>query len=271
LVRFATVLYMDTKEIIKKSGLDETETSVYSALLELGPSTVTEITKRAGITRTLGYSVLQKLGWQGLINQASGHGKKKIFSAEHPNRLKQLIKNKQNQWERNLKDIEESLPELVNIYKVAEKPTIRFQQGAEGLKNIYNETLESKSEILSILDIAGWEQAEYQQFARNYNKERSQRKIMERVLILDNEGGRKWFANYQGSLKYTNNRWIKPEQLPGISDFGGELNVYENKVVMALFKNAPMGVLIESKVLANILRALFEMAWLSGIPIKDKK
>jgi len=42
------------EDIINKLGLEKSEAAIYTALLELGPSTVTEITKKAGITRTRG-------------------------------------------------------------------------------------------------------------------------------------------------------------------------------------------------------------------------
>jgi sugar-specific transcriptional regulator TrmB len=60
------------ENLISQLGLDETEGKVYLALLELGPATVDEITKKAGINRTLGYYALEKLGWYGLVDRATG-------------------------------------------------------------------------------------------------------------------------------------------------------------------------------------------------------
>lgn len=254
------------EKTIQELGLEETEAKVYLALLELGPSTVSEITKKAAITRTLGYHVLEKLGWYGLVDQVSGKGSKIVFSAEHPQRLVQHIKNKKNQWQRTLEKVEQKLPGLVSLYKFADKPTIRYQEGAEGIKSIFEETLKSESEILSIMDVDGWDVSDFRNWARNYNKERSEKKIHERILLLDTPIARNWLKDYQGSFKYTDYRWIKKEQLKGIDLFGGEVNIYENKVVMALLKNPNrMGVIIESAALASILKSLFELAWVSGV------
>ncbi|NTW15506.1 MAG: hypothetical protein HGA38_04015 [Candidatus Moranbacteria bacterium] len=247
---------------IKELGLEETEAKVYMALLELGPATVSEITKKAGITRTLGYHVLEKLGWYGLVDQVSGKGAKIVFSAEHPQRLVQHIKNRKNQWQRTLEKVEDRLPELVSLYKIADKPTIRYQEGIEGVKGIYLETLESKTEILSIMDAEGWNAQEFRSWARNYNRERGERKIRERILLLDTPVARAWLNDYQGSFKYTEYRWIRKEQLKDIELLGGEINIFENKVVMALLKEPNrMGVIIESDALSNILKALFELTW----------
>ncbi len=250
------------EKTIQELGLEETEAKVYLALLELGPSTVSEITKKAGITRTLGYHVLEKLGWYGLVDQVSGKGAKIVFSAEHPQRLIQHIKNKKNQWQRTLEKVEQKLPDLVSLYKFADKPTIKYQEGIEGVKNIFEETLKSRSEILSIMDVEGWDVPDFRTWARSYNRERSKNKIHERILLLDTPIARSWLEDYQGSFKYTEYRWIKKQQLKGIELFGGEINVYENKVVMALLKEPNrMGILIESSALSNILKALFELTW----------
>lgn len=247
--------------LIKDLGLGENEAKIYEALLELGPSTVTEITKKAGVGRTFGYQILGELSIHGLVSQVLS-GKKIHYTAEHPRRLIQFIQNKRNSWDKRLKEAENRLPDLVSLFKVAEKPVVKYQEGIEGVKSIFGNTLESKSEILSILDVEGWSAKELSQFGKDYNKERSTRKIKERILILDTLAGREWMKYYKGSFKYTNYRWIKPEKLPGISEFGGEINIYENKVVMALLKKPNvMGVMIESLALANILKGLFEMAW----------
>lgn len=258
--------------LIKDLGLEENEAKMYQALLELGPATVSQITKKAGITRTFGYQILEKLSIYGLVNRASGEGAKIHYVAEHPRNLVQFIQNRKNQWERRLKEAEQCLPDLVSLYKVAEKPIVKYQEGIGGVKNIYNLTLESKKEILSILDIEGWDVPELRQFGKEYNRERSKRKVKERILMLDTPQGREWMKNYCGSFKYTNYRWIKPEQLPSIKEFGGEINIYENKVVMALLKKPNlMGVMIESSALANILRGLFELAWTQGVDAKRRR
>ncbi len=256
-------------EQLKNLGLEESEIKVYLALLELGPATVSEITKKAQITRTLGYHVLQKLGWQGLVDQASGKGKKIIYSAEHPQRLLQFVKNKKNQWDNKIKDIEEYLPNLISLYKIADKPVIRYQKGDEGLKNIYIENLESKTEILSILDVDAWDQPDLRQFGKWYIRERVKRKIPERILMLERKSVQEY---YNEPSKLTNYKWISFAQLPGISDLGGEINIFENKVLIAMPKKPNrMSILIESQVLANLMKSMYELAWNVGKPVSKKK
>ena len=176
-------------DLIKNSGLSETEAKVYEALLKLGPSLVSDISRSAGISRTLGYHALEKLALHGMVNRVSGLKTRLRFSANHPRSLYQYVTNRANQWERRREAVEGMLPDLVAQFKVANKPTIKYLEGVPGVKEIYSETLDSKTEILSILDIEGWDTPEFKTWGQEYNRERSRRKIHERVLILDTPSG----------------------------------------------------------------------------------
>ena len=59
---------MIKKNQLIELGFGDKEASVYLVLLELGPSTTTEISRAAGINRTTGYDILESLASEGLIN-----------------------------------------------------------------------------------------------------------------------------------------------------------------------------------------------------------
>lgn len=257
-------------DLLTKIGLDETEVKVYLALLELGPSTVTEITHKAGITRTLGYHTLEKLGWQGLVNQITKNDKIMTYSAEHPQRLLQFGKNKENQIKKSLGEIENHLPNLISLYKKAEKPVIKYKEGLSGVVDIFYDWLEAKSDILVLWDLNAWLNSGIIEHGLKTHRERIKRKKKARILVLDTPASRRWIKDHKISLQYTQYRWVKPEQLPGITDFGGELNIYDNKLnIITLKKPNQLGVIIESGTLANLMRAMFEMAWQMGAPVKN--
>jgi hypothetical protein len=81
-----------------------------------------------------------------------------------------------------------------------------------------------------------------------------------------------WIKANMGADKFTEYRWIKPEDLPaGIKNFSGEINTYENKVMMSLFSNnIPSGIMIESESLAGILKVLHALAWKGAEPVTTK-
>ncbi|MFA6547943.1 MAG: helix-turn-helix domain-containing protein [Candidatus Magasanikbacteria bacterium] len=258
------------QELLKQFDLDEHEAKIYLALLELGPSTVTEVTKKSGVARTLGYLTLDKLGWKGLVTRVQDAGKKIKYVAENPRNFLQYVKNKKHVWENRMEKAETLLPDLMSLYKIEDKPVIRFQEGARAVMNLFEESLNSKTEILAVLDVESWNKPEFWDWAKKYNRERNKRKIKERILILDTPKGREWIKSYRGS-PHTVYRWITREQAKGLLEFGGELNIYENKVVVAMLRKHQMLAIIESAILTNILRSMFNIIWEVAQPVKIKK
>jgi sugar-specific transcriptional regulator TrmB len=143
-------------DTLKKIGLEETEAKVYLALLQIGTAGASEIARQAGVSRTLCYHGLEKLGWFGLVDRTHRRGKIARFTAVSPKYLVQYVKDKKRVWEKREQDIQNELPKLLDLYKVADKPSVRFQEGVEGMKSIYWETLESKETILGILNPKAW-------------------------------------------------------------------------------------------------------------------
>jgi hypothetical protein len=235
-------------EILKSIGFEETEAKVYCPL-QLGPSGASAIARKAGIGHTL-LSCPRKLGW--FTWSIVLLDKKRIQFGQRSQTFKTFVKSKLILGKE--RKIRITIARFL-FFIWWRKTQLDFKKVLRVPKNLL-ETLESKSEILSVLDLQAWYTPEFNLFkwGKEYTRERSKRKISERVLVLDTPEGRDWMKHYQGSSKYTNYRWIKPEQVPTIKDLGGEINIYDNKVMMALFKKPiPIGVMIESTALSNIL------------------
>ncbi len=256
------------EEIFTQLGLDATEAKVYNALLELGPSTVTEITKKARITRTLGYHVLEKLEWYGIVGRAGGEGKKMKYAITHPQSLLQFVRNKKESWEARERQAEHVLPQLVSLFHDAEKPIINYQHGVEGVMSAHEDLFEAKTEVLTISDVSVWRDSEFWDWAKDMQRKRQRRKVKERMLFLDSPPDREFIRQYMEHMPETQCRLIKPEKLKGLADLGGEIHVYDKKVLLAVVKKPNrMGMVIESSVFANIIRALFDLAWESAEPM----
>lgn len=259
------------EEVFVQLGLDETEAKVYNALLDLGPSTVTEITKKARITRTLGYHVLEKLEWYGIAGRAGGTGKKMKYSITHPQSLLQFVKRKKESWEARERQAEHVLPQLVSLFHDAEKPIINYQHGLDGVISAHEDLFEAKTEVLTITDVSVWRDSEFWDWVKEMQRKRHRLKLKERVLFLDSLVDRSFIKQFAEDMPETECRVIKREKLQGLAELGGEIHVYDKKVLLAVVKKPNrMGMVIESSVLANIIRAVFEPAWESAEPISLK-
>ena len=84
---------MEISEKLKEFGLNNKETDVYLACLELGESSVNEIAIKSNIKRTTIYDILESLIKKGLISQTQRGSKRKFF-AEEPEKIKKIIERK---------------------------------------------------------------------------------------------------------------------------------------------------------------------------------
>ncbi len=259
------------EKIFQDVGLDETEAKIYNALMELGPSTVTEITKRARITRTLGYHVLEKLEWYGLVGRAGGEGKKMKYAIEHPENLLQFVKNKKQAWEERIVKAENILPDLLSLYKINDKPTIRYQQGVQGIITAHEDMLETRSEVLTLTDLEVWKDTEYWEWVQEWHNRRDGKNFKERALVIDGPVGREVIKN-QKFAQGIECRLIDKSKAKELTSLGGEIHVYDNKLMIAVMKKPNrMGVIIESEVLVNMIRLIFDLAWENVDPKNTKK
>ncbi|MBI4262719.1 hypothetical protein HY624_04315 [Candidatus Uhrbacteria bacterium] len=245
-------------------GLTENELRVYQALLDLGTARVSTISKRANLNRTTSYDILNRLMLHGLVAPASGVGSRKQYTAEHPVQLTHHL----NRQQRTIELLREKIPELALLYKTIKKPSIKFFEGTEGLKQIFLESLTSKTEILAILDVEAWDVPDLTAWGKNYNHMRAQQKLHERILALETPKTVQWLTHYPTTLKYTKYKFIPQGTFPF---FNAEVNIYENKVLIALpQKPNRMGILIQSEELATIFRTMFELVWRSLPEIKKQ-
>ena len=150
-------------------------------------------------------------------------------------------------------------PDLSVYNDKAAKPKIRFYEGVDGLKQIYEETLllKPKEEMLAygqaelIHNILGDE------WVDDYLARRRGAKIFQRAIVEDSELGREHQKNDKNENRQT--ILIPAEKYP----FKNELNVFANKVSIISFKEL-MGVIIESADVAESQRSIFELAWLGA-------
>ena len=124
---------------LRKLGLTEKEVKVYLAGLELGPNSVQNIAKRAGLTRPTTYEIIKKLKEKGLFVEVKQ--KTKWYSAaQPPERILGILRVQK-------REIEEKEREFVRIVAALET---KYSKKGEGIKLFKGkEGLKALDEILS--------------------------------------------------------------------------------------------------------------------------
>lgn len=247
---------MIKKEQLVDLGFSNKEAGVYLALLELGPSTTTEISRRAGINRTTGYDILESLASDGLINPI-GETKIQKFVAENPGKVISFLENKIKNSQEKLKQAHVLLPELLSVFNVKEKPKVRFYEGTERIKEVFEDTLTAEKEILAYAVGADAFNAVGEEYLRDYFQRRVAKNIKVRVIAPDDVDTLKVTAKDKEEMRES---FIVPKDR---FYFTTETNIYNNKILIMSWKEK-FAVLVESKEIADAQKKIFELAWLGA-------
>jgi len=235
--------------LLERFGLSDKESALYIALLELGQADVAPIAAKANVKRSTAYVLLDALKTKGFVSLQDGVGRQ--YRAEDPRKLLAYEKTKVAQ-------LEKALPGMLGLASSSElKPGTRFFTGVEGIKAVYEESLlqPAGAEMLAIGNAEAVERS-IEGFQSWYIKRRAESGISMRAIIPSTPEGLKVAARDAKELRET--RLLEP------NDFTEpvEVNIYGNKVSAVSFvENELIGVIIESKVLANVHRQMFELLW----------
>ncbi|MFH1142762.1 MAG: helix-turn-helix domain-containing protein [Candidatus Uhrbacteria bacterium] len=248
---------MDIKEALKKLGLDQKQTAVYLAALELGEAAMTELAKKAEQKRPTTYLAVEELQTQGLLSETK-KGRRKVYSPVHPRRLVEIMRSREQQ-------ISDALPELLAIYNTPKsKPKIQVFEGLEGIKSLYRElyqSLSKKEEALwftridTIREHIPEAETEYIKMLKRLDNPKI------RELNYGNKEGKQWLKESK-SFRGKNHQI---RILPTDFEFGASDNlIFGNKLVTFSLKGDVFVIVIESEEIVKTYRALFEWAWLQG-------
>jgi len=236
--------------------LTETEGKIYMSLLELGGAYVSVVARHSKLPRVNCYHTLENLikkGFVSFVNKDRG----RYYSAEPPQKIVNILEEK-TKYARKI------LPELLSITNaLALKPKIKYFEGIEGVKNILEDTLTAKKELLGYSNLKG-EAELFGDYIQAYAQQKMQNNIKTRIICPSSEESFSYVKNYYPKnfppelieILFVNHRefW-----------FENEIVIYNDKVaVISLNKDEIIGMIFESPVYAKSQRAIFNLAWLGA-------
>lgn len=233
------------KEYIRKTGLTENEAKIYMMLLEHGPSQAGLISSKSGLHRRVVYDTAEMLIKKGLIGYIRKNNKK-LFQASSPQRILEIIKEKEN-------SIQDILPQMLQFYQqTKEKEETNFYKGKNGLKTVFEEQLElpKKSEVLIIspfplaYDILPF-------YFKWYDKRRVEKKIKSKIIFHKTTNG-KLPKIPLSEIKFLPEKYSSPMAI----------NIYGDRVAIIMWsKENPLAIVIKQKEIAEGYRKYFELLW----------
>lgn len=240
------------EKILGKIGLSEKEIKIYLACLKLGPASVRRIAEDAEINRGTAYDILRGLINLGLVSYYH-QDKKQYFIAEDPKKLKDTIKQRQQQLEETNEEIDKVIPELRSIFnKAGTKPVVKYYEGYSGIKLILEDVIGTVKDISEkeyyVYSSSTIKEYLYNTYP-NFSKDRIAAKIKVKVISIGSGGEtrgldeRKWLTKKESAPTY--------------------ILIYAGKVAMISVdtNDSPIGVMIEDNNIFLTQKMTFEFIW----------
>ncbi len=239
-------------------GLAAKEARVYLASLELGPASAQEIAEKAEVNRATTYVCIEALIGRGLMSSVERHTKR-LFVAEPPERLRQIVKREEERAEDVRSAFEKILPELAVLLRGApERPRVRFYEGMEGLEAMRSDFFSGpkKHELLILSAADDYHRLVGMARRLPHAKRLEQTRGSERCIFTSARS----LEELRKSLPLVDNieRYRVPEKKYPLA---GEVAIYGTKIAMLSYRGKVMGVLVESPYLAQTIASLFNLAW----------
>ncbi len=242
--------------IIKSAGLTGAQAEILNFLFENGQCRASFIARKINRPRGVIYSVLGELEKMSLVKRKDPEKEVSVFIPEHPGKLEELFKEKEEQLKQSKKSFEGALPNLISVYNLASnKPGVRFFEGFEGFKTVLFDTLKSRTEIYTFVDSESVRrQEEIKAINEEYVKKRKKTEIKKKLIVP--ETAKKYFS--EPKTEFTEIRFLKKKFYP----FDSSLQIYDNKVsFQTLGEENTISVLIEDKNIYKMHKLLFEYIW----------
>ena len=251
------------EDILGQLGFGVKETSLYKTLLTTGGSKAGELARLTGINRTTVYDLLGNLLEKGIVSK-SKQGASTYFVPQDPAQLLRYIDREieetQVRLEKQKERVASLLPELQSLrHQGTDKPVVTFFEGEKGMREAYEDTLTSREPILAYANVQTMHEG-LPNFFPNYYKRRADADVFIRAILPQNDASLDRADRDKQELRRT-------RFLPKGKQFSPEVNVYDDKVLIASWKEK-MAVIIESKEFAEFQKMLFHELW-ETLPTKE--
>lgn len=247
---------MNIYQVLSNLGLQDKEPDIYLTLIKMkGAQPASLIATRANLNRSTVYKGLLKLTKKGLITKTQKHGVTYFFAEDPEGQLKSIVDEKQKQYDLMNQVILESIPLFISNDTQGNLPKIRYYEGIEGIKQIYEIVLKTGADVYRYGDITKIYNT-LGVYTDEFIKKRGSAKITTHAIMPLKDEEEKNLEKHTRENRKT--LFIKHEYFP----IDGEIRIFGNKVaIMSLKEESLIGVVIESETIAKMFLSVFMLTW----------
>lgn len=240
-------------------GLTEPEAQIYLTLLEIGQAPASIVARKANLKRGHTYNLLEQLTKKGIATSVT-HSKIQQFSVCAPADLANILERKKREIEDKKQRLLYALPALELLKNPhAHTPKVRFFEGEEGIKEMYEDTLKGKhKELYAFADFHYVVPQDKPRPLNDWIWEYSIRRAKKGIWFLgivnnspETAEAYRRRKEQKRKLRFTET----PIAIPA------EINIYGDKVTIYSEYEELVGVIIESHTIAETLRNLHQTLW----------
>ena len=233
-------------------GLSKNEAKVYLAIIELGSTSIVNISKKSKVHRTNVYDAVEGLMKKGLVSYIT-KDKTKFFQITEFRFLLDMILEKEDK-------IRQIMPRLELLNNMAEdKSEANIVEGLDAAKRImegflvHNETILVMGVSSNVAELIG-------PFLTRFHKKREELKIEMKHIYNTDAHARVKVLN---KLPYTEVRI-----LPGEYNSPVATNIVGNEVTLIYWSKSPLIIQIKNQKIAEVYKKYFGILWKQAKPAK---
>jgi hypothetical protein len=239
------------QQILQEAGLTEAQAAAYTTLVKHSPCTPPKLATLINESRTNTYKILEQLEDMGLVSRDETQ-KKLRYWANNPSLLVDIIKKRRLEAEETEKRYKDSLPGLMDEYfKHSERPGVRYFQGLDGLQQIYEDQLSECQDIEFVRSTADTKLYGYEVMRKMRGKFPSSG--IKRHAFSPDAPDIPINWRELDAPRLLERTWLGDGYTAPV-----EWTVYGNKVSIISFGEEAVGMIIESKQIAESLRQLLK-------------
>jgi sugar-specific transcriptional regulator TrmB len=240
---------MDIKETLKDIGFQDNEIVIYLFLLKRGSSSQQIISDEGGILRQTVYDVMKKMENKGYVT-SSLVGKRKFYNAVEPEFILGQIKVKEEQFLQILPN----LMSMKNNNQINLTSQIFF--GVNGLRNLFDLTLSSDSEILWLCNREISDDLFQEFYWHNYSKKRIEKDIPIK-LLFEPDNKKDWDTNKKEKRETRKSKFV--------NGLASSFVLFDDKILIYSMEEGQLqGVLIQNSVTKEMFSKIFDLLWNSS-------
>ena len=238
-------------------GLNKLQARGYLALIKGGATSPKDLAVTIQTTRTNAYSMLERLVDMGLVRKQSVGGKMR-FAAENPAALERLIIQKRNESLAQETAVKQAMPSLLSyFYTHSERPGIRFFEGREGIKQIFDEILRTGKTVTLVRSPADVEFYDQKFYA---DLQAKRRKLgIETIALSPNVPSAIHDPAVDRFNRFTRT-WLPKDAYTAPVEW----NICGDKVAIISYGHEAVGTIIESAQIAESLRQILALVRETG-------